>query len=83
MKASFRMMGSVPRSAAMAGSDVAIIVPVHVFHEQGGGDDEGEQAGWGDHFNDSGECQTIPCSRNAAALPKAHALMRKPHATIS
>ena len=45
MIASFSVSGLVPISAAMAGSDVAMTVEVHVFHEQGRGDDQ-----WNDAF---------------------------------
>ena len=42
--ASFSVSGLVPMSAAIAGSDVAMTVEVHVLHEQGGGDDERDEA---------------------------------------
>ena len=44
MIASFSVSGLVPISAAIAGSEVAMTVAVHVLHEQGGGDDERDQA---------------------------------------
>ena len=44
MIASFSVSGLVPISAAIAGSEVAITVEVHVLHEQGGGDDQRDQA---------------------------------------
>ena len=42
--ASFSVSGLVPISAAIAGSEVAMTVEVHVFHEQRGRHDERNQA---------------------------------------
>ncbi len=44
MTASFSASGLAPMSAAIAGSEVAITVEVHVLHEQGAGHDQRHEA---------------------------------------